>query len=1003
MSMYLRVNIPYRYALPKSPTDPAIVDVFPLMDRTSPFSDHITLSLTSLQTPWSQINKKNEVFTFDPETAFYPAYLSTSKIRPKMIPQTVSLLSTSFASVSDIFKLQGSTPHDIRADGFTTYADREKHFQAEREKELKGLYRAYKPFLDTKTLSVPKMMDWAATQDDLIGVWNQGRISADVMGRTTQKTYRLANHNEGQEGIKRSEWFLKTISQTDADFVVESEDLGLSYSQKVLGFAPYATTLEGSDTTIHRPVSLRYRFVSEMEDAKQPIKHSDAGSWTTLTYNPPSLDWEGAGFPKIAPTKTKALYARQPVQLNTSYGENGFTRDASLLLQRCWEESQAPATWFANLVEPIDPDGDVVPLFRHLQGKVIEWSALSWMERKYRTEGKVVWKTQNYDAMGYGLRYRLVSNNSQWINLHSRHRNFPTGSTRNFSWDNIPIDSRATRRYGATEWFWDRRGGKSQLVGLSDLHSQAARAAGYANPLPAPRFEDERVYPALDYKIDTSPELKGVATDTMGRGTRQERLNTGLVVLPTQITAFRDNGDRGRLILAELLNSGLMLTTYAHDPSQSNQGMNATLIQDLLEAALITRPGEFQVQVENRGMVSITQKLSRQEIIKTLTGESNWEWIATGLQNGEKKGVRWDYKVYFLIHPDGRGVSILLTYPTFLNNPFPRAIQDGRGTAIKINSPNLFLLRGYDKEVIGIENGNMNTSLPFTLSPREVGKDASDPLDPVVGDEIMEYINTTAFGGYQYCLLHLRDGMTLSDPANTLPITYKRGKLSVEDSFTYTSPIPVIGEELTTLAPVQINAMQEANRRAIKVAQVEKPAWRVIPLEYSPVARYTISPSEDNTQLSLPTYEFKAQNANSRMNKYRRSGRRNSRRLGYSDGTRPNDYRIYSQFILPFGDFTSGCRQITTNQYFSEVGKDFYNYLRTRSQQFPDTAKDEDLKLPVAASPIRRRKTTARQKYGSELPMNLGVWNIGVPTTIVPETYSLVGRELGIINWLTLS
>ena len=117
MSMYLRVNIPYRYALPKSPTDPSIVDVFPLMNKSSPFSDHITLSLNSVQTPWSQINKKNEVFTFDPETAFYPAYRPESKIRPKMIPQTVQLLGTTFASVKDIFKLQGSTTHDIQNDG----------------------------------------------------------------------------------------------------------------------------------------------------------------------------------------------------------------------------------------------------------------------------------------------------------------------------------------------------------------------------------------------------------------------------------------------------------------------------------------------------------------------------------------------------------------------------------------------------------------------------------------------------------------------------------------------------------------------------------------------------------------------------------------------------------------------------------------------------------------------------------------------------------------------
>ena len=113
-----------------------------------------------------------------------------------MIPQTVQLLGTTFASVKDIFKLQGSTTHDIQNDGFTTYADREKHFQSQRKKELRGLYQAYKPFLDTKRMSVLKLMDWATTQDDLVGVWNQGQVSADVIRRTTQKVYRLANTNE---------------------------------------------------------------------------------------------------------------------------------------------------------------------------------------------------------------------------------------------------------------------------------------------------------------------------------------------------------------------------------------------------------------------------------------------------------------------------------------------------------------------------------------------------------------------------------------------------------------------------------------------------------------------------------------------------------------------------------------------------------------------------------------------------------------------------------------
>lgn len=988
MSMYLRVNIPYRYALPKSPTDPSIVDVFPLMNKSSPFSDHITLSLNSVQTPWSQINKKNEVFTFDPETAFYPAYRPESKIRPKMIPQTVQLLGTTFASVKDIFKLQGSTTHDIQNDGFTTYADREKHFQSQRKKELRGLYQAYKPFLDTKRMSVLKLMDWATTQDDLVGVWNQGQVSADVIRRTTQKVYRLANTNE-KEDVEHSELYLKTIAQTDEGHPMQPDDLGLSYSQKVLGFAPYSTTLVPSDATIHRPLKLRYRFVSEMETVKETLRHSDTGSWTNLTYNPPSLDWQEAGFPQIAPTKTKALYARKPVQVHTHYSENGFTKEESILFHRCVDESQTPATWFANLVEPIDPDGDVVPLFRHVQGNLIEWSALSWMERKYEEEGQVVWQTQTYDARGYGLRYRLSSDNSDWKRVNSRHRNFPTGSiTPKYTWDKIPVDGQHTRRYGEqSDWLWNQVAGTLEQ---SDIHNRAARGVGYSDPLPPQTFKDEKLYPLLDYKIETRPYTKG---EVNTKATRDLRRNTGIMVLPSQVKVFSDNGDTGRHLLSQLLNSGLFLTTYIHDPSNSKHGMNLPSIQELLEAALITRPADFEVKMEKTQVplvVSVTQKLLRRDIIKNLDESSNWKWIAQGLRDGHKKGMmRWNYKVYFVLHPDAQGVSILLTYPTFLDNTqYLSQVAQGATQSIRLNSPNLFLLRDHNKEVIGIERGNMNTALPFSIGLHH----GAAPL--VEFGEIMEYLNSTAFGGYQYSLLHLRDGLTLSDPVNTLPMTYKRGKLSVEGSFTYTSPIPVIGEKLTTLAPLQMTDIQNGNAHIT----AGRPPGN---MEYSPVAQYTISPVEEETQLSLPTYEFKPQNANSRMNKYRRSGRRHSAREGYGDGTKPNDYRIYSQFILPFGDFTQGCRMVNTNQYFVSVVSDFQNYVTTRTKQFP--SKEEDLKIPVANKPIRRRRTTSRQKYGTELPMNLGVWNMGVPTTIVPETYSLVGRELGIINWLTLS
>jgi len=403
----------------------------------------------------------------------------------------------------------------------------------------------------------------------------------------------------------------------------------------------------------------------------------------------------------------------------------------------------------------------------------------------------------------------------------------------------------------------------------------------------------------------------------------------------------------------------------------------------------VTRPADFEVKVERGGIVSITQKVTRGEIIKAFSGYDYWDDLVARLKAGEKKGERWAYKVYFLTHSDGGGISILATYPTVLHNPFPKAVSSGKTWGIQISSPHIFRSCpsgsvGKFDNLLTVERGTeTQTLLPFTVAPHRVSQSSSDAQDPLLGDEVMEYVKETAFGGYQYSLLHLRDGMTLSDPVNTLPIDYKRGKVSVKRPFTYTSVIPALGEKGTTFTPLRISDLNLVEQ-----------------LDFSPVNRYVVSESETDTQLSLPTYQFKAQNANSRMNKYRRSGRRNAAREGYSDGKKPNDYRIYSQFIFPFGDFTSGCLNITQNFNFSGVIQEFNHYLTTRAKQFP--SKDEALKIPVANQPIHRQRITTRTKYGSQLPMNLGVWNLGIPTTVIPETYSLVGRELGVLNWLRL-
>ena len=85
--MYLKVQIPYIYSLAKSPADPTMWDVIPHKAKVQD-KHHLFCDLQSYQTPWSQLNKKGEVYAIDNAHTLYPAYRKTSKIRPKMLPSS---------------------------------------------------------------------------------------------------------------------------------------------------------------------------------------------------------------------------------------------------------------------------------------------------------------------------------------------------------------------------------------------------------------------------------------------------------------------------------------------------------------------------------------------------------------------------------------------------------------------------------------------------------------------------------------------------------------------------------------------------------------------------------------------------------------------------------------------------------------------------------------------------------------------------------------------------
>ena len=108
--MYLKVSLPLTYVVSNSPTDSTIHNIFPFGERLTSHPYHrLFLSLKSYQLPWRQFNKKGEIYEYDDTHTLYPAFRTTSKIRPKMMPASGQIPLFSKGNIGSHIKLGPKT------------------------------------------------------------------------------------------------------------------------------------------------------------------------------------------------------------------------------------------------------------------------------------------------------------------------------------------------------------------------------------------------------------------------------------------------------------------------------------------------------------------------------------------------------------------------------------------------------------------------------------------------------------------------------------------------------------------------------------------------------------------------------------------------------------------------------------------------------------------------------------------------------------------------------
>ena len=87
--MYLKVQIPARFTLLTSDTDPAPVEIGVIGTRNNLFT---MMSLDSLNAPWIQYDKNNDHVYLPDTFNTLPLFRNDTKTRPNKFPESLSML-----------------------------------------------------------------------------------------------------------------------------------------------------------------------------------------------------------------------------------------------------------------------------------------------------------------------------------------------------------------------------------------------------------------------------------------------------------------------------------------------------------------------------------------------------------------------------------------------------------------------------------------------------------------------------------------------------------------------------------------------------------------------------------------------------------------------------------------------------------------------------------------------------------------------------------------------
>ena len=1069
--MYLKVQIPYLYSLAKSPADPTVWDVIPHKanqtgQRLAFFypDHHIFCDLESYQTPWSQLNKKGEVYAIDNAHTLYPAYRKTSKIRPKMLPSSGYIPLFNLNRLGGLARYGPSRSEDVDGSDLVSW-DMLHNSEAERIygtnlKEFAGdIYEnVYEQFFIARTKPLSKFMEWVGTQKDIVGVWNTNAFLTDRLATVGGINYTYTTPDGHQLPI------LTRVSYRGEESP-ETTPLLISYDQRMWASVPYESHPEFKQP--RQAVPILYSYESDIQEMKSKLAHSDVSSHRksrprNTDFDPPILDWESVGFPKVAPVSTKSLYARQPIHLQFTYNESGFidknhlTKDLDFL-QDVMNESTNYYGWFRNLATPIDTGAKRVSKMRRVSGTIRSVSDMSQSRADFTFEEEVIGGTLHYQSTGKAYQFQIESDFGKAVN---RHIHFPVGvvneSQSGPDWKTIRIPIRNTAIMNGNSYYTNEQKlfpvkigspagvdavtthpyGSTAHTTLKATQQTPAVVLDTNSPLIGnlPHLDIDKAvnYPRLNYSAQTvdyisSPlPAKGLPSHIRGQQHRFASRRPADKTMP-------DQDLKGMNLLHRIMNEYLIPNEVEFDsnghPSEGHISQVSRLDQEDGTGISISRLAHFlahdglyfkwavtSVPVKSGEAVRVSQDLSLR--LKTLadleSALSNPNNPLNELQGYQLDGLRayykvkdetsllggnpvWEkYSVTFYINPQN-DLSVLVTYPSFLmrhmdrqrwkdflvpalHNQFLREIMENKkyvGELLTSKQP-IFFLNQMDRY-------SKSSGVISTISDHQFDNEitGNNPVNQKWDSQYFTkpFSAKTVFNDFCYDILHIKSGLTLSDPLNTLPFDLKRNKLIVKRPFSYTSIFPVAGKEVdfqVSVIPIRFyDGIDNTQKR--------------MTFSYSPVASYVVpqTPSEELPD-NIPEKIFKPMNTNARTFKAQRNRE-------WGNMTKAKDYTTYSSIVLPFENINDEIIMNNSPQNQTPRG-DIITELAL-IQSGLNAKEDKTRLLMPYAKDQRIQDARSEGKRSKMLSNNLASWSLGVPTAFVPETYTLSGMELGLFNW----